>query len=83
MKIYTRSHGEFAATMNAWPREEEKETKAAAEVYKRKSHPNRRQGNRWDQYGESSSSATSSEALLKQVQVLVVFAAFAKVMEIP
>ena len=45
--------------MNPWPREE---TKAAADVYKRKTLLNKGQGNRWDQYGESSSSATSSEA---------------------
>ena len=61
VKIQTRSSGQFAATPNPWPREEEKETKATAEVYKRKSYPNRRQGNRWDQYRKSSSSATSSE----------------------
>ena len=61
VKIYTKSCGEFAATVNPWPREEEKETKAAAEVYKRKTLLNKGQGNRRGQYGESSPSATSSE----------------------
>ena len=60
-KIYTRSHGEFAATANPWPRKDETETKTMAEV-KRRPYPTRGQGNRWDQYGEPSSSATSSEA---------------------
>ena len=61
IKLPTRSHGEYAATANPWPRDEGKEARAMAEVHKRKPYPTRRQGNRWDQYGESSS-ATSSEA---------------------
>ena len=54
-EVPTRSQGVYANTHNPWPRDEEKEAKAAAEVHKRKPCPTRRQGNRWDQYGESSS----------------------------
>ena len=57
----TRAHGEFATTFNPWPRKEEQESKAVAEMQKRKPCSTRRQGNRWDQYGESSS-ASPSEA---------------------
>ena len=58
-EVPTRSQGVYANTHNPWPRDEEKEAKAAAEVHKRKPCPTRRQGNRWDQYGESSSGASS------------------------
>ena len=58
-EIPTRSQGEYAATNNPWPRDEGKEAKAVADVHKRKPCPTRRQGNRWDQYGESSSAASS------------------------
>ena len=57
----TRAHGEFATTENPWPRKGEQESKAVAEMQKRKPCSTRRQGNRWDQYGESSS-ASPSEA---------------------
>ena len=58
-EIPTRSQGEYATTTNPWPRDEGKEAKAVAEMHKRKPCPTRRQGNRWDQYGESSSAASS------------------------
>ena len=57
----TRAHGEFATTENPWPRKGEQESKAVAEMQKRKPCSTRRQRNRWDQYGESSS-ASPSEA---------------------
>ena len=60
-EVHTRSHGEFAATSNPWQRREDQEAKEVAEMQKRKPGPVRRQGNRWDQYGESSS-ASPSEA---------------------
>ena len=55
----TRSEGEYAATDNPWPRDGEKEKRDVAELHKRKPCPTRREGNRWDQYGESSSAASS------------------------
>ena len=58
-EIPTRSQGEYAATNNPWPRDEGKEARAVAEMHKRKPCSTRRQGNRWDQYGESSSAASS------------------------
>ena len=58
-EVPTRSHGEFAATSNPWQRREEQEAKEVAEMQKRKPGPVRRQGNRWDQYGESSSASPS------------------------
>ena len=56
---FLQDRKEYAATNNPWPRDEGKEAKAVAEVHKRKPCPTRRQGNRWDQYGESSSAASS------------------------
>ena len=56
-----RATGIYAAVKTPWPRDEEKEARDIAGATKRKPYPSRRQGNRWDQYGESSS-ATSSEA---------------------
>ena len=58
-EIPTRAQGEYANTSNPWPRVEEKESKAVAEMQKRKPCSTRRQGNRWDQYGESSSASPS------------------------
>ena len=56
-----RSEGEYAAPTNPWPRDEQREAKDVSGMQKRKPYPYRRRGNRWDQYGESSS-APSSEA---------------------
>ena len=56
-----RSEGHYVVPMIPWPRIPEKEERDIAGVQKRKPYVHRRQGNRWDQYGESSS-ATSSEA---------------------
>ena len=64
VEIPTRAHGEFATTSNPWPRKEEQESKAVADMQKRKpcsTRKQKRQGSRWDQYGESSS-ASPSEA---------------------
>ena len=60
-EIPTRAHGKFAATTNPWLRVEDQESKEVAEMQRRKPCSTRRQGNRWDQYGESSS-ASPSEA---------------------
>ena len=60
-EIPTRAKGEYATTNNPWPREEAKESMEVARMQKRKPCSTRRQGNRWDQYGESSS-ASPSEA---------------------
>ena len=54
-----RAEGEYATTENPWPRDEVKESRDIAGMQKRKPYPHRRQGNRWDQYGESSSAASS------------------------
>ena len=53
-----RSEGRYVVPMIPWPRIPEKEERDIAGVQKRKPYVHRRQGNRWDQYGESSS-ATS------------------------
>ena len=58
-EVPTRSHGEFAATSNPWQRREEQEAKEVMEMQKRNPGIARRQGNRWDQYGESSSASPS------------------------
>ena len=58
-EVPTRSHGEFAATSNPWQRKGELEAKDAMEMQKRTPGIARRQGNRWDQYGESSSASPS------------------------
>ena len=55
--VPTRSHGEFATTHNPWQRKEELEAKEVMEMQKRTPGNPRRQGNRWDQYGESSSAS--------------------------
>ena len=60
-EIITRAHGVFATTSNPWPRREEEESRAVAGMQKRRPCSTRSQGNRWDQYGESSS-ASPSEA---------------------
>ena len=54
-----RSGGKYVASTNPWPRDEQKEARDIAGVQKRKPYTHRRQGNRWDQYGESSSAASS------------------------
>ena len=54
-----RSEGQYVASSNPWPRDEQKEARDIAGVQKRKPYTHRRQGNRWDQYGESSSAASS------------------------
>ena len=56
---FLQGHKESTQPRTILGRDEEKEAKAAAEVHKRKPCPTRRQGNRWDQYGESSSGASS------------------------
>ena len=54
-----RATGVYATVENPWPRVAEKEERDIAGATKRKPYPHRRQGNRWDQYGESSSVASS------------------------
>ena len=54
-----RSEGKYVASTNPWLRDEQKEARDVAGVQKRKPYTHRRQGNRWDQYGESSSAASS------------------------
>ena len=54
-----RSEGRYVASSNPWPRDEQKEARDITGVQKRKPYTHRRQGNRWDQYGESSSAASS------------------------
>ena len=54
-----RASGIYSTVDNPWPRDAEKETRDIAGAAKRKPYPHRRQGNRWDQYGESSSAASS------------------------
>ena len=60
----TRSEGKYAATFNPWPRDEQNETRDITGVQKRKPYVPRRQGNRWDQYGESSSAASSEAHIM-------------------
>ena len=52
-----RSEGKYVATFNPWPRDEQREARDITGVQKRKPFTHRRQGSRWDQYGESSSAA--------------------------
>ena len=54
-----RATGIYATVQTPWPRDEEKEARDIAGATKRKPYPHRRQGHRWDQYGESSSAASS------------------------
>ena len=54
-----RSEGRYAVPTNPWPRDLQKEARDIAGVQKRKPYTHRRQGNRWDQYGESSPAASS------------------------
>ena len=63
-----RAEGKFIVPMIPWPRNPEKEERDVAGVQKRKPYVHRRQGSRWDQYGESSSAA-SSEAHIASEQV--------------
>ena len=62
-----RTEGKYSVPTNPWPRDPEKEERDVAGVQKRKPYVHRRQGNRWDQYGESSSAA-SSEARITSEQ---------------
>ena len=54
-----RAEGKYAAVQTPRPRDEMKETQDIARVTRRKPYTHRRQGNRWDQCGESSSAASS------------------------
>ena len=54
-----RSERKYVASTNPWPRDEQKEARHIAGAQKRKPYTHRRQGNQWDQYGESSSAASS------------------------
>ena len=54
-----RASGIYATVQKPWPRNGEKEARDIAGATKRKLYPHRRQGNRWDKYGESSSAASS------------------------
>ena len=62
MEIPLRSAGAYSLPNNPWPREKEAETRDTAfAVQKRKIQWKRQgQGNRWDQYGDSSSAASPS-----------------------
>ena len=63
MGILLRSEGAYSCPTNPWPRDLEAEANDMALLIQKRKPMHRRQGqgNRWDQYGESSS-ATSSEA---------------------
>ena len=61
---FTRSAGKYAASFNPWPRDEQREARDITGVQKRKPYTHRRQGNRWDQYGESSSAASSEAHIM-------------------
>ena len=63
-----RSEGTYVVPTSPWPRDSEKEARDIAGVQKRKTYTHRRQGNRSDEYGESSSAA-SSEAHIMSDQV--------------
>ena len=52
-----RAEGKYVAVQTPWPRDEAKEASDIARATKRKPYTHRRQGNRWDQYGESSASS--------------------------
>ena len=54
-----RAEGKYVAVQTPWPRDEEKEASDIARATKRKPYTHRRQGHQWDQYGESSSAASS------------------------
>ena len=59
-----RASGEYTTVNNPWPRIAEKETRDITGAARRKPYPHRRQGNRWDQYGESSSAASSEAHII-------------------
>ena len=65
-----RAEGRYVATPTPRPRDELTQLREArpardiAGVLKRKPYPHRRQGNRWDQYGESSSAASSEAHIM-------------------
>ena len=65
-----RAEGVYVVPTNPRPRDPEKEERDTTGVQKRKPYVYRRQGNHWDQYGESSSAA-SSEAHIASEQVNV------------
>ena len=69
MLFPVRTEGKYTAPASPWPRDPEREERDTTGVQKRKP-VYRRQGpsNRWDQYGESSSAA-SSEARIASEQV--------------
>ena len=54
-----RAGGKYVAVPTPWPRDEVKEARDIASATKRKPFTHPRQGNRWDQYRESSSAASS------------------------
>ena len=69
MLIPVRAEGEYSVPTNPWPRDSEREERDTTGVKKRKPVYRRRgPSNRWDQYGESSSAA-SSEAHITSEQV--------------
>ena len=71
MVFPVRSEGEHSGVTNPWPRDPEAEARDMAGVHKRKpTYKRQGPGNRWDQYGESSS-ATSSEAHIASEQISV------------
>ena len=72
-EIPTRAQGEYVTTSNPWPREEAKESMEVARIQKRKPCPTRRQGNRWDQYGESSSASPSEAHGMSDSSVITVW----------
>ena len=66
-----RSEGKYSSPTNPWPRDPEAEARDMAGVQKRKpTYKGQGPGNSWDQYGESSSAA-SSEAHIASEQVSV------------
>ena len=60
-EVPVTAHEKFAKSSNPWPRVEAQESKEVMEMQKRKPGLARRQGNRWDQYGESSSASPSRD----------------------
>ena len=71
MVFPVRAEGRYSSPTNPWPRIPESEERDTAGVQKRKPIYKRQgPGNRWDQYGESSSAA-SSDAHITSEQVSV------------
>ena len=65
-----RASGEYAPVENPWPRITDKEERDIAGATKRKPFTHRQQGNRWDQYGESSSAASSASRVTMYIRSL-------------